>query len=334
MQYLGKNRLSADQYISGILANDTVILSKALSLMESGLKEDKDLAIKVLDKIYPQTGKSIRIGITGSPGVGKSTFIESFGLFLVDQGYRLAVLTIDPSSQKTKGSILGDKTRMDRLSNSKNAYIRPSAAGKSLGGVADHIRESVLLCEAAGYDLVIIETVGVGQSETLVKDMVDFFLLLMIAGAGDELQGIKKGIIEMADALVINKADGENLKQAHLAKAIYQNALHLLSPANHLWQPPVLTCSSINAEGIDKIWSSIKQYIEIMKENGQMELRRREQRISWMQGCIRAGIDSYFKQKGHDTIEFANLKKAVAEGTLSPNVAAESILKELINKQE
>ena len=286
-----------------------------------------------MEKIYPQTSKSIRIGITGAPGVGKSTFIESFGLFLVDQGYRLAVLTIDPSSQNTKGSILGDKTRMDRLSKSKNAYIRPSAAGKSLGGVAAHIRESVLLCEASGYNLIIIETVGVGQSETLVKDMVDFFLLLMIAGAGDELQGIKKGIIEMADALVINKADGENLKQAQLAKAIYQNALHLLSPANNAWQPPVLTCSSINGEGIDQIWRSLKQYFEIMTENGQLELRRREQRISWMQACVGAGIDSYFKQKGRDIAEFTSLKHAVAEGTLSPNIAAESILKELIGKQ-
>ncbi len=330
MQYLGENRLSAGKYIEGLLASDTVILSKALSLIESQLNTDQDLSLKVLEGILPSTGQSMRVGITGVPGVGKSTFIESIGLYLVDKGHKVAVLTVDPSSQRTKGSILGDKTRMEQLSKSSNAFIRPSAAGKSVGGVAHHTRESILLCEAAGYDVVLVETIGVGQTETLVRDMVDFFLLLMIAGAGDELQGIKKGIIEMADALAITKADGENLKQAKQAQAVYKNALHLLTPANSLWVPPVLTCSAKNNEGIDEIWTSIQSYSDLMNNSGYLEMLRREQRLKWMQECIRLSIDSHLEQKQDNSNKFNHLSKAVKEGKLLPQKAAAVILEELL----
>jgi len=313
-----------------MLASDTVILSKALSLIESRLSTDRALSLQVLEGILPNTGQSMRVGITGVPGVGKSTFIESIGLYLVDGGHKVAVLTVDPSSQRTKGSILGDKTRMEQLSKSSNAFIRPSAAGKSVGGVAHHTRESILLCEAAGYDVVLVETVGVGQTETLVRDMVDFFLLLMMAGAGDELQGIKKGIIEMADALAITKADGENLKQTKQAQAIYENALHLLTPANSLWVPPVLTCSAKNNKGIDEIWTSIKSYNDLMNTSGYLEMQRREQRLKWMQECIRLSIDIHLEQKQDNSSKIDHLSQAVKEGKLLPQKAAAVILKELL----
>jgi LAO/AO transport system kinase len=330
MQYLGENRLSAGKYIEGLLASDTVILSKALSLIESRLSTDRALSLQVLEGILPNTGQSMRVGITGVPGVGKSTFIESIGLYLVVKGHKVAVLTVDPSSQRTKGSILGDKTRMEQLSKSSNAFIRPSAAGKSVGGVAHHTRESILLCEAAGYDVVLVETVGVGQTETLVRDMVDFFLLLMMAGAGDELQGIKKGIIEMADALAITKADGENLKQTKQAQAIYENALHLLTPANSLWVPPVLTCSAKNNKGIDEIWTSIESYSDLMNTSGYLEMQRREQRLKWMQECIRLSIDIHLEQKQDNSSKIDHLSQAVKEGKLLPQKAAAVILEELL----
>jgi LAO/AO transport system kinase len=333
MQYLGKNRLSADTYIEGLLGGNTVILSKALSLIESRLEADQALSMKVLEGILANTGQSKRVGITGVPGVGKSTFIEVLGLYLVDSGHKVAVLTVDPSSQRTKGSILGDKTRMEQLSKSSSAFIRPSAAGKSLGGVAHHTRESILLCEAAGYDVVLVETVGVGQSETLVRDMVDYFLLLMIAGAGDELQGIKKGIIEMADALAITKADGENLKQAQQAQTVYANAMHLLTPVNSRWQPPILMCSAKKNQGIDKIWDSIKSYSDLMTENGYLEEQRREQRLKWMQECIRLGIDRYLEHKRDNSSAIDHLKQEVKEGKLLPPQAAAVILSELIWKK-
>lgn len=329
MQYLGKNRLSADVYVEGLLAGDIVILSKALSLIESHLDEDRVLGLEVLKRIFPKTGQSLRVGITGVPGVGKSTFIEVLGLYLVDKGHKVAVLTVDPSSQRTRGSILGDKTRMEQLGKSSGAFIRPSAAGTSLGGVAHHTRESILLCEVAGFDVVLVETVGVGQSETLVKNMVDFFLLLMIAGAGDELQGIKKGIIEMADGLAITKADGQNLKPAMQARTIYENALHLLTPANSLWQPPILTCSAEKNEGIEEIWASIESFCSLMKENGYLAAQRREQQLKWMQECIRLNIDGHLEQKHHNSAKIDQLRKEVEEGKLLPPQAAKVILSEL-----
>src|SRR5210317_2149797 len=240
-----KKRLEASEYIEGVLKGDRVVLSRAITVIESNLSSDKRLAKEIIQAILPHSGNSIRIGITGVPGVGKSTFIEAFGKLLIRMGHRVAILSIDPSSQRTKGSILGDKTRMEELANMPEAYIRPSASGDTLGGVANKTGETMLLCEAAGYDIILIETVGVGQSETAVHGMTDFFLLLMLSGAGDELQGIKKGIMEMADMLVIHKADGDNIKKSQMAKIQYQNALHIFPLAESGWTPVVSTASAL-----------------------------------------------------------------------------------------
>lgn len=331
MQYFEKNRISTESYIKGVLNGDTVILSKALSLVESSLDSDQAAALEILEGLHSKTGQSIRVGITGAPGAGKSTFIESLGLFLVNQGHKVAVLTVDPTSLRTKGSILGDKTRMAQLSKTK-AFIRPSSTGTSLGGVAHHTRESILLCEAAGYEVVLIETVGVGQSEVLVRDMVDFFLLLILAGAGDELQGIKRGIIEMADALAITKADGENLARAKRDQAVYSSALHLLTSPNSSWSPPVLTCSSKNNEGIEDIWAIIQDYYRQMSKNGFLQSLRQDQQVKWMRDCIRLGIERHLNRKS-DSVKMDQLKQQVREGSLLPIRAAVVILEELINKQ-
>jgi LAO/AO transport system kinase len=250
------------------------------------LKEDNLLAEQVLEKVLPSTGKAVRIGITGVPGVGKSTFIEAFGQLVTGMGKKLAVLAIDPSSRRSKGSILGDKTRMSALANHPSAYIRPSASGTSLGGVSTKTRETMLLCEAAGYDTIFIETVGVGQSETAVKSMVDFFLLLMLAGAGDELQGIKKGIMEMADAIVITKADGDNQQSCARARQEYENALHLFPPSENGWYPPVLTCSSITKEGLDDIWDTVLKFCHQMRNSGDFVKNRQKQNVEWMHEII------------------------------------------------
>jgi LAO/AO transport system kinase len=298
---LRKNRLSVEEYVKGILKGDRVTLSRAITLIESTLSTDQHLSEKVIERVLPYSGKSIRIGITGVPGVGKSTFIESFGKLLVDRGYKLAVLTIDPSSQKSHGSILGDKTRMESLASDKRAYIRPSPAGTALGGVSAKTREAMILCEAAGFNVVLIETVGVGQSEIAVKGMVDFFLLLMLAGAGDELQGIKKGIIEICDALVINKADGENIDAAKRAKREYSNALHLFPAKENGWFPKVMVCSALNKNGLEEIWEMIEGFGEKMNTNGFFEFNRQEQRANWMHEHIRYLLESRFYQD--DTIK-------------------------------
>jgi LAO/AO transport system kinase len=277
---LKHNRLSIQDYQAGLFNQDKFTLAKAITLVESFLPDDQKLAQELIDSILPQTGNSVRIGITGVPGVGKSTFIEAFGLHLTAQGKKVAILTIDPSSNITRGSILGDKTRMEELSRNKLAFIRPSASGKTLGGVAHRTREAMLLCEAAGFEIIIIETVGVGQSETAVKGMVDFFLLLMLAGAGDELQGMKKGIMEMADALVITKADGENIKKAKEAQAEYAQAFHLL-PTRNEWTAKVLTCSALEQKGIAEVWTLVKKFIDKTKTNGFFDANRQEQNVSW-----------------------------------------------------
>lgn len=291
-----KNRLSVEEYVEGVIGRDRVILSRAITLIESTLPSDQQIAEKVMEGILPHSGKSIRIGITGVPGVGKSTFIESFGKLLVEKGHQLAVLAIDPSSQKSHGSILGDKTRMEGLASDKRAYIRPSPAGSALGGVSAKTRESMLLCEAAGYDVVLIETVGVGQSEIAVKGMVDFFLLLMLAGAGDELQGIKKGIIEMCDALIINKADGENVEAAKRAKREYANALHLFPAKENGWYPKVKVSSAIAKTGLEEIWEMVEDFKSKMVQNGFFEENRQDQRINWMHDHIRYLLESRFYQ--------------------------------------
>jgi len=322
--------MPVEYYLNGVLSGDRVYLSKALSLAESTLEADLELKHAVLEGILPQTGKAIRLGITGAPGVGKSTFIEMLGLLLLEKGYKPAVLTVDPTSSRSQGSILGDKTRMEQLSKSNEAFIRPSAAGKSVGGVAHHTRESILLCEAAGFDVVIVETVGVGQSETEVRNMVDFFLLILIAGAGDELQGIKKGIIEMADSLVINKADGENRQKALQAQSIYQNALHYLNPVNSQWLPRVFTCSARNNQGIDLIWQNVESFVELMKSSGYLEQQRQQQRLMWLEDCIQRAINRYLKLEDNKARGIEDLQEQIKLGTLLPNKAAELIVQQLI----
>ena len=320
-----RNRLSAQEYIDGVLSGDRVILSRTITLIESELSEDIALADQVLEGTLPHAGNAIRIGITGVPGVGKSTFIEALGKLITHSSKKLAVLTIDPTSQRSGGSILGDKTRMETLARDPLAYIRPSATGSTLGGVANKTREAMLLCEAAGYEVIFVETVGVGQSEVTVKGMVDFFLLLVLAGAGDELQGIKKGIMEMANAIAITKTDGENVKAAYEAKAQYQSALHLFPPSESGWIPPVMTCSAYDGTGIEDIWSLIMKFKNQMTENGSFTRRREEQNIHWMHDSVLDILKSRFYKNETVNTSLSDLEKQVSEGMLSPVSAARKL---------
>jgi len=321
-----KQQPSAAALINGILAHDKVALSRAITLVESTNVSHFEKANEIIDACLPHANRSIRIGITGVPGVGKSTFIEAFGKHLTSIGKKVAVLAVDPSSTISHGSILGDKTRMEELVKDKSAYIRPSASGETLGGVARKTRETIMLCEAAGFDTIIIETVGVGQSETAVHSMVDFFLLLKISGAGDELQGIKRGIMEMADAIVINKADGDNVNKAKLAKTEFNRALHLFPAKKSGWAPTVTTCSAINKNGIDKIWQIISDYFELVKANHYFEEKRQEQNQYWMQETINEQLKNNFY--AHPEIQdlLEDNKKAVAAGEISPFAAARILL--------
>ena len=320
-------RLAVDSYVEGILNRDRVVLSQAITLIESRLADDRVLAQRVLERILPHTGQSLRIGITGVPGVGKSTFIEAFGQHITALGKTLAVLTVDPSSQRSGGSILGDKTRMETLSHNPLAYIRPSAAGGSLGGVAHRTREALLLCEAAGFNLIIIETVGVGQSETLVRGMTDFFLLLMLAGAGDELQGIKKGIMEMADAIAITKADGTNRPGAGQAANEYRNALHLFPMSESGWLPPVLTCSALENEGIAAIWHMIERYETATRDSGFFITNRQHQNLDWLRGYLRQELEERFLNHPDIKAEWLATAQDVQAGKALPLPAAERLLK-------
>ncbi|MCU0448711.1 MAG: methylmalonyl Co-A mutase-associated GTPase MeaB [Bernardetiaceae bacterium] len=324
-------RLLPEQYVAGILARDRYVLSRAITLVESQLPFDQALAAQVIDAVLPHTGGSIRLGITGVPGVGKSTFIEAFGHLVVNQGHRLAVLAVDPTSQVSGGSILGDKTRMETLSHRPEVYIRPSPAGSSLGGVSRKTREALLLCEAAGFDVVVVETVGVGQSETAVSQMTDFFLLLMLAGAGDELQGIKKGIMEMADAVAINKADGENQAKAKTARVEYQNALHLFPPAPTGWQPPVLTCSATTGLGLPQIWETVQQHRQQLTANGWLARKRQTQNLAWMHDLIRQRLEEQFYQ--HPAVQqlLPGHRQAVAQGQMHAASAAQALLRAFAN---
>jgi LAO/AO transport system kinase len=304
-----------------VIDGDRASLARAITLCESTLEGDRKMCEELLKLILPKTGNSIRIGITGVPGVGKSTFIETFGELLTKSDNKVAVLAIDPTSQKTRGSILGDKTRMDKLSKNPNVFIRPSPSGTALGGVSFQTRETILLCEAAGYNVIIIETVGVGQSETIVKDMVDFFLLLMLAGAGDELQGIKKGIMEMADLVAINKADGTNVKASLQAKADVQNALHLQTGHGTHWQPKVLTISSIEGTGVDEVWKAIQDYKALTIENGDFHSNRLQQKKKWLE----ESLDNQYKkwmQKEDVRQTKEELLKLVMSDILLPSEAA------------
>lgn len=326
--YKPKKRLEASEYIEGVLKGDRVLLSRAITIVESSLASDKVLAKKIVQGILSSSGNSIRIGITGVPGVGKSTFIEAFGIHLIGQGHRVAILSIDPSSQRSKGSILGDKTRMEELATRQEAYIRPSASGDTLGGVANKTGETMLLCEAAGYDVILIETVGVGQSETAVHGMTDFFLLLMLSGAGDELQGIKKGIMEMADMLVINKADGDNVKKSQMAKIQYQNALHIFPESESGWTPIVTTASALKNIGIQEVWEKVLEFKKLVVANGYFLSNRKEQQIQWMYNNIHEELKQLFYGSEHINDQLKILEKKIVEAKLSPVKAAENIIKE------
>ena len=326
--YKPKNRLTAQAYIQGILEGSRVLLSRAITIIESNLESDKELSKEIIQAILPHSGNSIRIGITGVPGVGKSTFIEVFGKHLVNQGHKVAILSIDPSSQRSRGSILGDKTRMEELANIDEAYIRPSASGDTLGGVANKTGETMLLCEAAGYDVVLIETVGVGQSETAVHGMTDFFLLLMLAGAGDELQGIKKGIMEMADMVVINKADGDNITMSKMAKLQYQNALHIFPQSESGWSPVVSTASAIKNIGISNVWDEIEKFKKLVDENGYFKKNRNHQQIQWMYNNINEELKNLFYGSKNIKEHLSVMEKDIVSAKISPVKAAEIMIQE------
>ncbi len=321
-----RKQLSVDEYVSGILDGNTTILSQAITLIESSLDNHQNLAQQIIEKCLPFSGNSLRIGITGVPGVGKSTFIEALGVQITGNKRKLAVLAIDPSSERTKGSILGDKTRMEKLSGDPNAFIRPSPSAGSLGGVARKTRETVVLCEAAGFDTIFIETVGVGQSETAVHSMVDFFLLLMLSGAGDELQGIKRGIMEMADALVITKADGENIDRAEFARVEYQGAMHLFPPTESGWKPKSLTCSSLDNKGILKVWDTINDYIRLVKENDCLSAKRSEQAKYWMYESINETLKHNFYNHPIIKQDIGGFENKVLSNELSSFIAAKELL--------
>ncbi len=326
--YKPKGRLEASVYIEGILRGDRVLLSRAITIIESNLESDKTLAKEIIQAILPHSGNSIRIGITGVPGVGKSTFIEAFGKHLVKNEHKVAILSIDPSSQRSKGSILGDKTRMEELANIQEAYIRPSASGDTLGGVANKTGETMLLCEAAGYDVILIETVGVGQSETAVHGMTDFFLLLMLAGAGDELQGIKKGIMEMADMVVINKADGDNVTMSKMAKRQYQNALHIFPQSASGWTPVVSTASAIKNIGISNVWDEVEKFKKLVDENGYFIKNRNHQQIQWMYNNINEELKQLFYGSKNIKEHLSVLEKDIVLSKISPVKAAEIMIQE------
>jgi len=327
-----KKSLTADEYVSAITSGDITILSKAITIIESSLAEHQDLAKDIISACLKYSGKSLRIGITGVPGVGKSTFIEAIGKYVTSVEKKLAVLAVDPSSDISKGSILGDKTRMEELSIDTFAYIRPSPSGGNLGGVARKTRESVILCEAAGFDVIFIETVGVGQSEIAVHSMVDFFLLLMLAGAGDELQGIKRGIMEMADFIVINKADGDNLLKTNSAKVQYENALHLFPAKESGWIPKVQTCSAINKVDIDKVWTVINEFFNLTESNDYYRKNRLNQSLYWMRQTINEELTSNFYSNEIIKAKITELERSVMNNQLS-SIEAAKILTNLYFKK-
>ncbi len=327
IQQYRKIQPSSQELVHGILSGNITALSRAITLIESTNTNHTEKANEVINTCLPHANKSVRIGITGVPGVGKSTFIEAFGKHLTGLGKKVAVLAVDPSSSISHGSILGDKTRMEELVKDKNAFIRPSASGETLGGVARKTRETITLCEAYGFDTIIIETVGVGQSETAVHSMVDFFLLLKISGAGDELQGIKRGIMEMADAIVINKADGDNIKKANLAKTEFNRALHLFPSKKSGWTPTTATCSAITHQGIPEVWETILRFIALTKNNNSFYEKRQEQNQYWMLETINEQLKSNFFNHPNIIKLLEENKKAVQNNEISPFAAAQLLLK-------
>lgn len=323
-----RNILSVNEYVEGITAGNRMLLGRAITLIESTLPEHQELSQQIIEACLPHSGNSLRIGITGVPGVGKSTFIEALGKHLTSLHKKIAVLAIDPSSQLTKGSILGDKTRMEELAIDPDAFIRPSPSACTLGGVARKTRESIILCEAAGFNVIFVETVGVGQSETTVRSMVDLFLLLMLAGAGDELQGIKRGIMEMADILVINKADGDNIRKAEIAKTEYQNALHLFPPTTSGWIPKVTTCSSLTKTGISELWRFISEYQTHIVANGWFFHNRSEQAKCLMYEAIDEALKNNFYQNTIINTQLKDLENKVLSRQMTSYVAAQKIMEQ------
>ncbi|TAL68016.1 MAG: methylmalonyl Co-A mutase-associated GTPase MeaB [Bacteroidetes bacterium] len=321
------NKLSINDFVKGVLNDNRTVLAQAITLIESNSSKHIEKAQEVLGKILHKTGKSIRIGITGAPGVGKSTFIESFGTYLCNKGHKVAVLAIDPSSSRSRGSILGDKTRMEKLSREPNAFIRPSPSGGTLGGVAHKTRESIMLCEAAGFDIIIVETIGVGQSEITVRSMVDFYMLLILPGGGDELQGLKKGAVELADAIAINKADGDNLKTANFTKEQYKQAVHYLLPATEGWETKVFTCSGLNEQGIKEFWNLIIDFEKDTKKSGVFEARRKEQTLDWVYAMVEESLKNQFY--GNTKVEKKRIEidKKLLEGKITPTNAVNELMK-------
>ena len=327
-----RRNFSSSDFVEGIVKGDISILSQAVTLIESSLPKHHAMAQEVIEKCLPYAGNSIRLGITGVPGAGKSTFIEALGMNLVREGHKLAVLAIDPSSERTKGSILGDKTRMEELSVAKNAFIRPSPSAGSLGGVARKTRESIVLCEAAGFDTIFVETVGVGQSEIAVHSMVDFFLLIQLAGTGDELQGIKRGIMEMADGIAINKCDGSNVDKANIAKVQFKNALHLFPAPDSGWTPDVITCSATEGTGISEVWQMVESQIDFVKKNQFFEYKRNSQSKYWMYETINEALKNNFYRNEEIQKLLIESEQKVLSNQISSFIAANNLLDKYLQK--
>jgi GTPase len=321
----GRTTLDIKALAKDLRSGNRAVLARAITLIESRRSDHQAVGRDLVQALLPETGRAIRVGITGSPGVGKSTTIDALGMFLIEQGHKVAVLAVDPSSARSGGSILGDKTRMARLSASDSAYIRPSPASGTLGGVAAKTREAMLLCEAAGFDVILVETVGIGQSETAVCDMTDFFLALMLPGAGDELQGIKKGLVELADMIAINKADGDNIKRANHAAADYRSALHILSPRSEHWHPPVITYSALTGKGIGELWQKVLDHRTAMNASGDFAARRRDQQVKWMWSMLEQRMMARLRTDTSLRTRVKKIEADVADGRVAPALAAEKI---------
>lgn len=310
---------------AGLRAGERAVLARAITLIESKRADHRLEAHRLVQELLPLTGKAVRLGITGAPGVGKSTTIDALGSYLTGQGHKVAVLAVDPSSTRTGGSILGDKTRMPRLASDPHAFVRPSPSSGTLGGVAAKTRETMLICEAAGYDVILVETVGIGQSETAVADMTDFFLVLMLPGAGDELQGLKKGIVELADMIAVNKADGDNIERAKLAAAEYRAALNILAPRSPTWSPPVATYSALTGNGIAELWGRVMEHKDKMTASGELAARRREQQVKWMWSMLEERLTARLRSDPAVRAKLKSAEGAVAAGKLAPTLAVEEI---------